>query len=181
MTEEKSPRLFHVSEEPGIRLFEPRPVPSPDAGVQGSAVWAVDEAHLPNYLLPRDCPRVTYAAVARTSPADRARFLAEDPAATRVIALETRWRARIEACALHLYEFDPAPFERVDAGAGYSISRVPVVPLATTKIQNPLSELRRRNVDVRFLPDLWDLRDAVIASSLEFSVIRFRNASPRPG
>ena len=37
-------RLFHASEEAGICLFDPRPVPSPDSGVLGAAVWAVDEA-----------------------------------------------------------------------------------------------------------------------------------------
>ena len=50
------PRLFHVSEDPTIARFEPRPVASPDSGVTGDAVWAVAESHLPNYLLPRDCP-----------------------------------------------------------------------------------------------------------------------------
>jgi hypothetical protein len=37
----------------------------------------------------------------------------------------------------------------------------------------------QRGVELRVLPDLWSLRDAVIASTLEFSIIRWRNASPR--
>jgi hypothetical protein len=48
--------LFHVSEEAGLARFEPRPSPSADAPV----VWAVDADRLRNYLLPRECPRVTY-------------------------------------------------------------------------------------------------------------------------
>ena len=70
-------RLFHVSEESRIKVFNPRPVPSPDAGVAGEAVWAVDEVHLPNYLLPRDCPRVTFAANERTCSLIKIDFLSE--------------------------------------------------------------------------------------------------------
>jgi hypothetical protein len=45
--------LFHVSEEPGIERFEPRP--SEYAGEP--AVWAIDAERLRNYLVPRECPR----------------------------------------------------------------------------------------------------------------------------
>ena len=79
------PRLFHVSEEAGIVRFEPRPAPSPDAGVEGDAVWAVAQSHLVNFLTPRDCPRITFRAGPDTSEADRARFLA---GAERVVAFE---------------------------------------------------------------------------------------------
>lgn len=33
----------------------------------------------------------------------------------------------------------------------------------------------------RALPSLWELHDAVAASTLVFSMIRMRNAEPRPG
>jgi hypothetical protein len=59
-------RLFHVSEEPGIHTFEPRPAPR-RSNVKGDVVWAVDELRLPNYLLPRACPRVTYRLLPTTS------------------------------------------------------------------------------------------------------------------
>ncbi len=172
------PRLFHVSEEARISVFEPRPVPSPDTGVEGLAVWAVDEAHLPNYLLPRDCPRVTFACAQTTSSRDREEFLT-GTIATRVVALESQWFARVEACQLFLYEFPHQTFEIVDAGAGYYISRSPVTPKSVTKINDLVAELLNRNIEVRFLPNLWDLKEAVAASTLEFSIIRFRNASAR--
>lgn len=171
------PRLFHVSEDPAIRVFEPRPAPNPDAGVRGLAVWAVDEAHLPNYLLPRDCPRVTFAAAENTTPADRARFLPATSA--RVVAVEAAWLPRISACELHLYELPEHGFVCVDAGAGYHISRTVVTPSSVRKVPNLLAELRTRGAELRVLPSLWELRDAVAASSLEFSIIRFRNAAPR--
>ena len=47
--------LFHVSEEFGIDRFEPRP----SEYVSGFVVWAIDTDRLRNYLLPRECPRVT--------------------------------------------------------------------------------------------------------------------------
>lgn len=157
-------RLFHVSEESHIATFVPRPPPNPEAGVTGNAVWAIDEAHLPNYMLPRDCPRVTFA----------------EQSGARVIAVEEAWLERIHACQLYLYEFDPAGFELLDAGAGYYIARAEQKPIAVTQMADLVAELAKRNVDFRILPSLWELRDAVAASSLEFSIIRMRNAQPRP-
>lgn len=171
-------RLFHISEEPGIPAFEPRPAPSPDAGVQGDVVWAIDEAHLPNYLLPRDCPRVTFAASGRTTPTDKDRFLM---GSRRVIAVESGWFPKLETCRLFLYEFPAESFEPLDAGAGYFVSRKAVAPLAVTALGSPIAEILSRKVELRLIPDLWALRDAVAASSLEYSIIRFRNASPRLG
>ena len=63
--------LFHVSEESGIERFEPRPSQYPDEPV----VWAIDADRLRNYLLPRECPRVTYYAGRETTAADVERFL----------------------------------------------------------------------------------------------------------
>jgi len=42
-----------------------------------------------------------------------------------------------------------------------------------------MSELLRLGGELRFLPDLWPLRDAVVASTLRYSMIRMRNARPR--
>ena len=65
-------KLFHISDEPGVHVFMPRRATA--APGLGAVVWAVDDAHLPNYLLPRDCPRVILTATARSSPDDRQRF-----------------------------------------------------------------------------------------------------------
>ena len=43
-------------------------------------------------------------------------------------------------------------------------------------IDDQMAELLRRGVELRLVPELWSLRDAVAASTLEFSVIRMRNA-----
>jgi hypothetical protein len=36
------------------------------------------------------------------------------------------------------------------------------------------------SIELRILPNLWPLWDAVVASTLDFSGIRLRNALPRP-
>jgi hypothetical protein len=172
------PRLFHVSEEPDIGLFAPRPVPSLDVGVSGDAVWAVDEDHLPNYLLPRDCPRVTYAVGSKTTADDIARFF-DNTQATRIIVVEQAWMDRIFAAVLHVYEMPPEPFELADASAGYYISRKAMEPLSARELRNPFDEIIDRGCEVRLVPDLWPLRDSVIKSTLDFSIIRMKNAQRR--
>ena len=67
-------RLFHVSEEPDIQVFEPRLPARKDLNQKIGLVWAIDEKRLPNFLTPRDCPRVAYHVGSRTTDADKARF-----------------------------------------------------------------------------------------------------------
>ena len=163
--------LFHVSEEAGIRRFEPRPSEYTSVPV----VWAIDDEHLRNYLLPRECPRVTYYAGPQTSAADARLFLGT---ARAVVAIEESWQDRVRACRLSCYHLPSGTFVCQDATAGYFVSSVPVVPVRAERVDDPLSELRRRGVDVRMLTNLWVLRDAVVSSSLQFSIIRIRNALP---
>lgn len=171
-----TPRLFHVSETFGIARFAPRPVPSPDAGVTGEAVWAVAESHLPNYLLPRDCPRIAFRRGPATTTADGDAFLL---GARHVVAFEADWLDRVRAASLAVYQMPPDAFAEALPEAGYWISRDTVTPVEMRRIDDVLGELVRVGVDVRIVRDFWRLRDAVVASSLEFSIIRARNAGPR--
>ena len=166
-------RIFHISETPGIARFDPRP----DA--QGiDRVWAIGESRLHNYLLPRDCPRVTFYAAATTSAADRARFFSVSDRES-VVAIERGWLDRARGTRLYLYEFSPDRFELTDAIAAYWTSNAPATPLGCTVVAEPLAELARRAVELRVLSSLWPLRDAVVASTLGFSIIRMTNALPR--
>lgn len=174
---EQRPRLFHISEQAGIALFEPRPAPRRDAYPNDLMVWAVDESHLANYLLPRDCPRVTFAAGMQSNPADVVSLMGPGQPA-RVIAVESCWLSRIHEQRLIRYEFDPQPFQLQDGIAGYWVTRLPVRPIAESLIANVLEELLRHSVEMRIMPSLWKLREAVIRSTLEFSIIRMRNAQP---
>ncbi len=164
--------LFHVSEESGIERFEPRPSEDGRAAV----VWAIGAEHLHNYLLPRECPRVTYYAGSETTPADVERFLGSSPA---VIAVESGWLRRLRSCRLYCYHLPPGTFECIDECAGYYVSRVPIVPARVELFDDLIEELLRRRVELRFVPGLWALHDAVVESSLRFSMIRMRNAQPR--
>ena len=164
--------LFHISEEANISQFEPRPSEYTIEPV----VWAIDGAHLRNYLVPRDCPRVTYYAGPQTSDTDRETLLGRGSA---VVAIENCWLERLEQSQLYCYSLPEQTFECLDEGAGYFVSRVAVVPTGVEVIRDAIFELRRRGVELRVLPSLWPLRDAVIVSSLQFSIIRMRNALPR--
>lgn len=139
-------------------------------------VWAVDEAHVANFLTPRECPRITYAHGPRTTSADAERFLG---GASRVVAFEAAWLERLRACVLHLYELPPASFRLEDAGAGYWISEVAVEPVGVRTERDLLAALATAGVEVRVLQDFWPLRDAVANSSLEFSIMKTDRAAPR--
>ena len=67
-------RLFHVSEQANIGEFVPRCPARGDLDPAVALVWAIDEARLPNYLTPRDCPRVTYHVGEHTTQSDREMF-----------------------------------------------------------------------------------------------------------
>jgi hypothetical protein len=164
--------IFHVSEDPGIERFVPRAIEEGGPPV----VWGIDEKMLRNYLLPRDCPRVTYYASTATGAGDIERFLGSSEA---VIAVEHAWLERIRSTRLYCYRLPGEAFVCVDRGAGYFTSREPVAPLAVVGYSDLLSELARRGVEIRILRDLWHLHDAVAASTLQFSMIRMRNARPR--
>ena len=163
--------VYHVSEEPDIPVFEPRPVSSGE-----SFVWAIDDEHLRNYLVPRECPRVTFYAGPGTTVADRERFLGSS---TAVVAIESGWFERMRSCTLFCYHLPGETFELRDRTAGYFVSQVAVTPARVDAIHDPVAALLQRGVELRVLPDLCSLRDAVIESTLQFSIIRWRNALAR--
>src|SRR5207249_3850054 len=121
--------------QPGIARFEPRPPPSPRPGLEGQIVWAIDRDHLHNYLLPRDCPRVTFYATPASAPADIDRLMAGS-SASYVVAIESRWLPEVRRQRLYRYELPPDTFTIHDRGAGYYISREPVTPRSATPIDD---------------------------------------------
>lgn len=164
--------LFHLSEEGSIARFEPRLVetfPEP-------VVWAIDRDHVRNYMLPRDCPRVTYYGIATTSEEDIAQYLG---ASRAVVAIESEWLSRVQSCRLYCYTMPPTTFECIDAGAGYFVSREHVVPDSVELIGEAIKALGENSAELRVVHDLWPLHDAIAVSSLQFSMIRMRNAKAR--
>ena len=164
--------LFHVSEESGIERFEPRW----SEIAKQQAVWAIDAERLRNYLLPRDCPRVTFYAGPQTADADVKRFLGEGKAA---VAIESGWFERLRSCRLFCYHLSADTFACIDECAGYYVSNVTVVPVHVEVLDDLIPQLLKRGVELRIVQNLWPLRDEVVNSTLQFSLIRMRNAQAR--
>jgi hypothetical protein len=174
----KPDKIFHISENGEIDIFNPRPSPSHFNNLNGDIVFGVSDKLLHNYLLPRDCPRVTYYASDKTSHLDKDTFL--QTSADFVISIESKWLPIIQKTTLFCYEFEGKTFTLLDECADYYISYQKVKPVRVKRIDNILDELfRRGNLELRILSNLWTIADKVSSSSLNFSLIRMRNAIPK--
>jgi hypothetical protein len=100
--------------------------------------------------------------------------------ANHVVAIETRWFPELLRARLYVYRMSAETFTQVDAGAGYYVTREPVEPLEVELVEDLAGALLGKDVELRVMPSLWKLRDLVIESSLQFSIIRFRNSAPPP-
>lgn len=168
-------RLFHISEESDIPIFRPRRPLRADLQKSEALVWAIDDAHMPNYFTPRNCPRVTYHAGPETTPEDIGRFFSS-PRYPHVVAIEKGWFRAMMSTVLYCYQFNPAEFVLQDEIAGYYISKVPQIPIGKHRIDNLPEALFMRNVELRVIATLWDLHDAVQASTLRYSMCRMNHA-----
>jgi len=170
-------RLFHVSEEPDIARFVPRIPVRDDLDKSKGLVWAIDEGHLPNFFTPRVCPRVTYHVGEKTSEEDVERFFSSSY--HHCVAIEHAWVERMRGTSLYIYEFDPANFVLQDACARYYVSEKTETPIGKRRIDDLFGELFELGIEVRLINNLWILRDAVVASSLNYSICDMWNAQPR--
>lgn len=168
--------LLHFSENPSIDVFKPHHARGREA--EPAYVWAIDTEHAPLYWFPRECPRVTFWADERTTPEDREKFLGLG-SAERVHVTENAWLVRMRAAKLYVYHFDPAPFSLYPEPGGFWVARSVVVPFGCEAVGDLLQRHAEAGIELRFTPSLWPLRDAVAASSLQFSMVRLRNAHPR--
>jgi len=171
-------RLFHVSEEADIEVFEPRVPYRKDIDDSAGLVWAISEERLHNYLFPRDCPRISCYPVEQTDVNDIIRIIGPS-SANSIVAVESKWMPEILRKELYIYEFDVTNFELQDACAGYYVSKELEEPIAVTKIDNILEALLNRDIELRIMPSLWGLRDEVVDSTLNYSCIRMGYATPR--
>ncbi|HEY5071391.1 MAG TPA: hypothetical protein VII63_05105 [Caulobacteraceae bacterium] len=172
-------RLFHFSDDPAIKVFEPRPIRVPSerapgrAWLNGPLVWAVEQRRQAMYLFPRDCPRILIWATETTTAMDRRRWWG-DSACAMVAHMERAWLARVEAAAIHRYELPARHFEVLD-DAGMWVARRAVEPTAMETITNLPAALAGEGVELRLLDDLTPL-NAVWRSTVHASGVRLRNA-----
>lgn len=141
-------------------------------------VWAIDELHLPNVLMPRNCPRVTYHVGKNTTDADKEKFFSS-PTMSYGIVLENGWLRKMQSTSIYAYEFNTADFCIQDDNAGYYVAQAVQVPIAKYKFDNLFEELIKRNVEIRIADNLWQIADKVQASTLNWSLCRMDFAQPR--
>jgi hypothetical protein len=99
-----------------------------------------------------------------------------------VHAVEGAWLDRIRAARVVAYRLPVETFSPDPEVGGYWLSREPVVPLELVEVGDLLSRHAEARIELRIVDNLWPLWDRVVASTLEFSGMRLRNArSPRTG
>lgn len=172
-------QLYHFSDDPGIAVFEPRPVRVPSergpgrAWLNGPLVWAIEAARQAMYLFPRDCPRILLWATPATTDDDRAAWFRGSPAQA-LAYVEWDWLERLRAGTLYRYVLPHEPFESLD-DAGMWVARQAVTPLARDVLSDLPAALREAGVELRLTETLTHLRPAW-DSSLHASGLRLRNA-----
>ena len=170
-------RLFHVSEQADIHIFHPRIPERADLPKTEGLVWAIDEKRLPNFLTPRNCPRVTYHVGETTSPQDIDRYFTS-PTARHAVIIEQKWFEAMKNTHLFLYEFEVTGFALQDAVAGYYVSKGSQVPIAQYRIDDLFDALFQRNVEVRLVDNLWAMAEKIKQSTLNWSLCRMGYAQP---
>jgi hypothetical protein len=171
-------RLFHVSEESNIVIFNPRLPSRNDLDKSIGLVWAINEKCLPNFLNPRDCPRVTYHIGKNTSQNDIAKYISSDTI-SHVLIVENKWFEQMKNTTLYLYEFDVKNFKLQDEVAGYYVAKTPQIPIAKYVLTDLFFELFSRNIELRFVDNLWSIFDEIKQTSLDWSMCRMGFAQPR--
>lgn len=184
--------MWHVSKDPGISRFEPRPstgigltrrddgslVPTPTSAAGEPLVWAIDTRHLPMFWFPRDCPRGCFWARPQTSDADVERFLDGDRS-LRVHAIEASWLERTRTARVYAYRLPAVGFHPHESVGGYWVAPTTVAPVERVDLGDLLARHADAGIELRIVPSIWPLWDRVVTSTLEFSGIRLRNAGPR--
>ncbi|WP_017414006.1 DUF6886 family protein [Clostridium tunisiense] len=170
-------RLFHVSEENNIKIFQPRLPYRDDLDKSKGLVWAVNEECLPNFLTPRECPRVAYHWGSLSTSEDKDKYFTSK-SCNHVVAIEYKWFEVMKNTTLYLYEFSPSKFYLQDETAGYYVSEAAEVPINQIIIDDIFAALFKRNVELRVVDNLWHLSSEIQKTSLNWSMCRMKNATP---
>jgi hypothetical protein len=172
--------VLHFSEDPTITRFVPHVAAT--AQQPEPYVWAVDYGRAPDYWFPRQCPRAMAWVTPETSAVDRERIVGAG-CGERVHAIEYGWLDRMREIRLFAYRLPAAAFRPFGAPVPHGhVTTEPVEPLGPPEPVGDLLALHEAaGIQLRLLENLWPFWDHVIASTLDFSGIRLRNARPRPG
>lgn len=166
--------VLHFSEDPTITHFTPHVAPT--SAHPEPYVWAVDTENAPSYWFPRACPRAMGWVVPTTTDEDRVRILG--PGAKRVHVIEYGWLPALMAVTLYAYRLPADQFGWL--GEAALVATTDVEPLGPAEpVGDLLSVHERAGIQLRLVDNLHPWFDEVIASTVQFSGIRLRNAKPR--
>lgn len=171
-------RIFHVSEESDIQVFHPRIPTRTDLDQTKGLVWAIEDRCLPNFLTPRNCPRVCYHVGPNTSESDKQTYLSSK-SCSHVVVIENKWFETMKHTKLYLYEFEAMQFTLQDENAGYYVSETSQIPIAKWEVVDLFQELFTRNIELRFVNNLWDIWDEIQNTTFNWSMCRMQFAQPR--
>ena len=136
-------------------------------------VWGVDGLHCHLYYFPRDCPRVIIWKSSRTSAEDAETFFGHTTSPV-IAAIESGWLERLRKTTIYRYTLPTEGFVLRDEPAGYWVSERETQPIKVEPIPDLMAALIDAGVELRIMPSLVPMRDAVIASTVEFSIMAKR-------
>lgn len=164
-------KLYHFSEESDITIFEPRTI----YDQTDAKVWTIDTYHAAHYFFPRECPRVCVWSKEDVEQL----HLAQEFGVTstqRMIAIESDWYDRVRKGHIYRYTFESEHFELENKDAGYYSSKCTVRPIAVERMDDLIDAILKEDIEFRVMPSLMPLKQKVLESNVQFSMIRMRNA-----
>jgi hypothetical protein len=170
-------QVLHFSEDPDITLFVPHVAIT--AREERAYVWAVDHDRSPDYWFPRQCPRGMAWLEPHTTAIDAERILGPG-GGHRIHAVEYAWLDAMRSVRLYAYRLPADPFRPIGRPQPHAmVCEEPVKPLGPPDFVPDLFELHEEaGIQLRVMNNLWPFWDAVRTSTLGFSGIRLRNATP---
>ena len=165
--------VLHFSEDPTIEIFRTHVAKTGDKITP--YVWAVGHERAPDYWFPRQCPRAMAWVGPNTTSEDRDRIIGAG-SGSRVHAVEYGWLDAMRSVELYAYRLPADAFVEHDAAV---VATTAVRPLGTPERVGDLFALHEEaGIQLRVLDRLHDFWAAAVASTLEWSGIRLRNAKP---
>jgi hypothetical protein len=143
-------------------------------------VWAIDTRHAPMFWFPRECPRGCIWAVSTTTAADREAFFGQS-GATRIHVIEADWLEHVRGASLFAYRLPAEPFRPHPEVGGYWVAERTVHARERVVVDDLVRRHADAGIELRVTPSLWPFWRRVVASTVEFSGHRLRNARAHPG
>ncbi|XMB67777.1 hypothetical protein RI065_04495 [Mycoplasmatota bacterium zrk1] len=165
-------KLYHVSDNKNIEIFEPRSANKSWPGLYKQYVWAISSKMVHNYYFPRNCPRVCWMIGPNTSEDDKNYFKSFGEFKS-LIFVKKAWEKTIEDTIIYRYEFDNKNFYPVDYSAGYYVSEREEIP-KLVEIVDLKEELKKSNVKLIFVEDLSKYQCESTERTFRFSNIRMK-------